>query len=180
MSQTRTSELATVQQPVATRRGNPAAQDGDAGALWAAVVMQARTDIEFEPLESLDYAQAVSFFIGRGEWALSRAVIADFLDLHADDIELAGRACINQRRAKEGLPPLAKAERRQPVAASRGNPIRVAARPAPPMVRVVPAPAPVEQEPTRRRYVRRSKGVPSSNPFFPRGIPDFAELREAA
>lgn len=167
-------------QPVAARRGNPAAQDGDAGALWAAVVMQARTDIEYEPIDSIDYAQAVSFFIGRGEWAQSRAVIADFLDLHADDIELAGRACINQRRAKEGLPPLAKAESRQAAPASLRTPTRVAARPVQPTVHVVPAIAPVEQTAARRPHVRKAKAALSSNPFFPRGIPDFGELREAA
>src|SRR4051812_20882529 len=74
--------------------------------LWVAVVLQAKDDIENEPLGSVDFTQAVAFFIGSGNWAQNRTVIGDYLDLHRDDLEKLGRRCINARRAAEGLEPL--------------------------------------------------------------------------
>jgi hypothetical protein len=69
--------------------------------LWASVVLQALGDIEGEPIESLDFVQAVAFFTGSGTWAESRTIIGDFLEFHRDDLEAAGRRCINARRASE-------------------------------------------------------------------------------
>ena len=73
-------------------------------ALWSAVVLQAKGDIEAEPINSVEYAQAVAFFTGGGEWAHGRANIADFLDIHPDDLERCGRRWIAARRQQEGLP----------------------------------------------------------------------------
>jgi hypothetical protein len=72
--------------------------------LWASVVLQALGDIWGQPIGSLDFSQAVAFFTGSGAWAESRTKIGDFLGFHRDDLEEAGRRCINARRASEGLP----------------------------------------------------------------------------
>jgi hypothetical protein len=74
-------------------------------ALWSAAVMQAKADVEHQPFESIDYDQAVAFFIGGGAWAESRLALADCLELHPDDLERVGRRCIAARRELEGLPP---------------------------------------------------------------------------
>jgi hypothetical protein len=74
--------------------------------LWVAVVLQAKEDVENAPLHSIDFAQAVAFFIGSGDWVQNRTAIGDYLDLHRDDLERMGRRCINQRRVSEGLQPL--------------------------------------------------------------------------
>jgi hypothetical protein len=81
---------------------------GDRGyrSLWIAVVLQAKTDIENEPLDSIHFAKAVAFFIGSGAWAENRVAVGDYLDLHRDDLERLGRRCINARRIAEGLEPL--------------------------------------------------------------------------
>jgi hypothetical protein len=77
---------------------------GSNRALWAAVVLQVKNDIESEALDSLDYAQAVAFVTGSGSWIESRLAIADMLELHPDDIVRMGRDWIAARRLKEGLP----------------------------------------------------------------------------
>jgi hypothetical protein len=74
--------------------------------LWSAVVLQAKDDIENLSLDSVEFEQAVAFFIGRGDWVQNRTAIGDFLNLHRDDLEKAGRRCINRRRVSEGLEPL--------------------------------------------------------------------------
>jgi hypothetical protein len=78
----------------------------DCRELWSAVVFQAREDIRLQPQDSLEYDQAIAFFTGVGEWAEMRTMIGDFLEMHRDDLEFAGRRVINQRRALDGLPPL--------------------------------------------------------------------------
>ena len=80
---------------------NSASGDSQYRSLWVAVVLQAKSDIETELLDSLDFIQAVAFFIGSGQWVQNRAVIGDYLDLHRDDLEKLGRRCINARRAAE-------------------------------------------------------------------------------
>lgn len=158
---------------MAARLGNPSESDRDTVALWAAVVLQARLDIEMEPLDSIDYAHAVHFFTGRGEWAQSRATIADFLNMHPDDVERSGRTCIDQRRAREGLPPLALPQRtqtsRRVVPSMQRPPVRVA------LVPPNPAASPLEQRPAPR--IRRAR---TTNPFFPNGIPGLSDFKEAA
>jgi hypothetical protein len=74
--------------------------------LWTAVVLQAKDDIEILALDSVEFSQAVAFFIGSGDWVQNRTAIGDFLNLHRDDLEKAGRRCINKRRVSEGLEPL--------------------------------------------------------------------------
>jgi hypothetical protein len=73
-------------------------------ALWAAVVLEARDDIAAEPIGSVRYSEAVSFFTGGGEWAQSRADIAGMVELHGDDLRRCGERWIRARRLKEGLP----------------------------------------------------------------------------
>jgi len=73
--------------------------------LWFQVVLQAKDDIEHEPTDSVLYEQAANFFVGAGRWAESRAIIADALELHVDDLCRCGRRCIAARRMREGLPP---------------------------------------------------------------------------
>src|SRR3954468_22279752 len=84
----------------------PTQDEGAYRGLWGAVVLQAKADIQTEPLRSLEFEQAVAFFTGGGDWVQTRTAIADFLELHRDDLERMGRRCINERRAAEGLEPL--------------------------------------------------------------------------
>lgn len=84
----------------------------DYRSLWSAVVLQAIEDIETQPMQSLVFADAVAFFTRSGSWAESRSTIADFLDMHRDELEAIGRRCIDARRTREELPP--EARRRSP------------------------------------------------------------------
>jgi hypothetical protein len=132
--------------------------------LWAAVVMQAKDDIAGEPINSIEYGQAVAFFTGSGELARTRTGIGDMLELHSDDLEAFGRHCINQRLAAEGLPPLPprQAPKHQPKPAAG-----LLARTAPSPARAAPppeSPTPVRRTTTARQPQR------AFNPFFPRGI----------
>src|ERR1700750_1217401 len=72
-------------------------------ALWTAVVLQARADIESEPLDSTNYAQAVALFLNDGDWAESRTAIADQLGLHGDDLRRLGRQAVSEGRQREGI-----------------------------------------------------------------------------
>lgn len=73
--------------------------------LWAQVVLQAKADVENEPIGSILFNQAVAFFVSRGEWADSRRIVADCLDMHPDDLSRRGERWIAERRQREGLPP---------------------------------------------------------------------------
>lgn len=74
--------------------------------LWLAVIAEAVADIKSEPIGSVDYDAACEFFVARtGEWARSRADLAQLIGYHGDDLRRAGVAHINARRASEGLPP---------------------------------------------------------------------------
>lgn len=70
--------------------------------LWAAVVNQALDDLREFPYGSVEYTQAFEFFTGLGEWQRSREQIADYLELHPDDIRKAGKAVIQARRLVDG------------------------------------------------------------------------------
>lgn len=72
-------------------------------ALWAAVVQQAIDDLDAPP-DSLERADAVAFFTGRGEWRQSRIDIADRLGIHADDLERCGRRLMEERGITESVP----------------------------------------------------------------------------
>jgi hypothetical protein len=73
--------------------------------LWAQVVLQAKADLENEPIGSILFDQAAAFFVSRGEWAVSRATVADCLEMHPDDLYRCGERWIAERRQREGLPP---------------------------------------------------------------------------
>ena len=73
--------------------------------LWAQVVLQAKADLENEPIGSILFNQAAAFFVSRGEWAESRAVVADCLEIHPDELTRSGERWIAERRQQEGLAP---------------------------------------------------------------------------
>ncbi|MEA2738406.1 MAG: hypothetical protein QOH05_1713 [Acetobacteraceae bacterium] len=74
-------------------------------ALWIQVITQAKDDLDGEPCNSILYDQAAAFFVGGGQWAESRADIADLLGMHPDDLVRSGRRWIAERRQRDGLPP---------------------------------------------------------------------------
>ncbi len=115
--------------------------------LWAQVVLQAKADLENEPIGSILFNQAAAFFVSRGEWAESRAIVADCLEMHPDDLCRCGERWIADRRQREGLPP---------------EPPRDL-RPQPPLQlpRLVATPAPV---PTGQK-ARRNAASQAANPF---------------
>jgi hypothetical protein len=73
--------------------------------LWAQVVLQAKADLEHQPIGSILFNQAAAFFVSRGEWAESRAIVADCLEMHPDELCRCGERWIAERRMREGLPP---------------------------------------------------------------------------
>jgi hypothetical protein len=73
--------------------------------LWAQVVLQAKADLENEPIDSILFDQAAAFFVGGGEWGKSRAIIADCLGMHRDDLYRRGECWIAERRQREVLDP---------------------------------------------------------------------------
>jgi hypothetical protein len=130
-----------------------AAEDWRYRDLWGAVVLQAKEDIENAQLDSIEFTQAVAFFISSGEWAKNRTAIGDFLDLHRDDLEKLGRRCINERRVSEGFEPLRP---RQPRPMPARTTRTVDHQPQPQSA----PPPPHSRQPKPARV----------NPFFPRGI----------
>lgn len=77
-------------------------------ALWAQVVLQAKADLENEPIGSIIYNQAAAFFVSRGEWAEARAIVADCLEMHPEELSRSGERWIAERRQQEGLAPETK------------------------------------------------------------------------
>jgi hypothetical protein len=148
--------------------------------LWAAVVLQAKADLENEPVDSVFYVRAAAFFIGTGEWAQARESIAEFLDMHPDDLRSCGRRWINARRVREGLPALPPPLRvqKEPLrlprliaVPSESSKIKPAVVPLQPPLEPNPRSAgwnadPVPERP-KRRYARRTKTVRAVNPFSP-------------
>lgn len=88
--------------------------------LWAAVVLQARDDLDTAKYGSTKYITAKSFFTANGAWAESRQDIADELELHPDDLMRLGRATLAARHLRDGP---------EPVSVSPGLPTPVPTRP---------------------------------------------------
>lgn len=105
--------------------------------LWAQVVLQAKADLENEPIDSILFNQASAFFISRGEWAQSRAIVADCLEMHPDDLCRCGERWIADRRKHEGLAP----EPARPVRSEAPAPL--------PRLEAIPAAAPATSRPRR-------------------------------
>jgi hypothetical protein len=133
--------------------------------LWVQVVLQAKADLENEPIGSVLYDQAAAFFISRGEWAVSRATVADCLGMHPDELRRCGERWIAERRQHEGLPPV-PAPATRPKAASAilqsGTP------PALPRLQALPAPDIRARKPHRKLVFR------SVNPFDPSRVREVA------
>jgi hypothetical protein len=117
--------------------------------LWAQVVLQAKADLENEPVGSLLFNQAAAFFVSRGEWAESRAIVADCLEMHPDDLCRCGARWIAERREREGLAP------EPPPALRPKTPLVL------PRLEAIPGPT------TSGRRGRRRVAVRSGNPFDP-------------
>jgi hypothetical protein len=83
--------------------------------LWVSVVLQASEDLDTCDRLTLDYAQALSFFFGRGDWRRSRADIAECVGLHVDDLQRLGRQTLAARRLREGEPAVTPASDPVPV-----------------------------------------------------------------
>lgn len=149
----------TFTQPSATRRAlmnlAEAAVEQACLGLWAQVVLQAKADLEQEPLGSLLYSQAESFFVGSGEWAESRAIVGDCLDIPAANLCACGKEWIAARRAREGLPA-------EPLPAPPSSP---ATQPTVPvrLPLLVALPGPTLSE-LRNRWAKNRR---TANPFDP-------------
>ena len=116
--------------------------------LWAQVVLQAKADLENEPIGSILFNQAAAFFVSRGEWAESRAIVADCLEIHPDDLTRSGERWIAERRQQEGLAPeLARSPRSK-------TPLVL------PRLEALPA----SPTPTRQKMARKG-ALRSVNPF---------------
>jgi hypothetical protein len=113
-------------------------------ALWVAVVMQARSDIESEDRDGYDYAQAAAFFTSGGDWARSRQSIADCLELHPDDLMRLGRAAIAARCLRDGD---------VPVMVEACHELPAAARPIPALSRARAEPIPIVKRGRPRKPV---------------------------
>lgn len=139
--------------------------------LWAAVVMQAIDDIDNEQIGSLHWHAALAFFLHGGQWRRSRGDIADHLNVHADDLEHAGRRHINARLLAAGRPLIPVVV--QPAPAARPEP--ATPEPAPPLPRLVAVLGP---EPVRGRGGHRRHAY---NPFDPfRALPSETRAKAAA
>jgi hypothetical protein len=124
--------------------------------LWIQVVLQAKADLENEPIGSVLYDQAAAFFVSRGDWAISRATVADCLEMHPDELYRRGERWIAERRQREGLPPTpAPAPQPKTQASQPRTP------PALPRLEALPAPD------IRARKARRKLVFRSVNPFDP-------------
>jgi hypothetical protein len=121
--------------------------------LWAQVVLQAKADLENEPIGAILYNQAAAFFVSRGDWAESRLIVADCLNMHPDDLSRVGQRWIDDRRRREGLEPEPR------VAPRKAEPI--------PLPRLVAVPA---------KNARAQKGRVRA----PRTVNPFSPFRETA
>jgi hypothetical protein len=130
--------------------------------LWVEVVLQAKSDLENEPIGSLLYEQAAAFFVNRGEWAVSRATVADCLEVHPDDLRRCGERWIAERRIREGLP---------------STP---APTPQPKMPLVLPRLEAIAARDSCARNARPKANFKSNNPFNPfRFQPEASALHGA-
>jgi hypothetical protein len=120
--------------------------------LWLSVVAQAAEDLDGQPYGSLLYEEAVAFFTANNTWAISRREIADNLDMHADDLKIAGTELIRARHLRDGLPPPVVVVVRVP---------RAALVPPPTVLRVFcPPPPRVKLTPRKPRPAPATKHVP--------------------
>ncbi len=126
--------------------------------LWAQVVLQAKADLENEPIGSILFNQASAFFVSRGEWAESRAIVADCLEIHPDDLTRSGERWIAERRQQEGLAPEAA---RAPVSKTPLVLPRLEALPAPP----TPDRSTPDRSTSARQKIARRAACRSVNPF---------------
>ena len=96
--------------------------------LWSSVVLPAIEDIENQPLQSLDYADAVAFFTRSGSWAEWRATVADFLDMHRDELEALADAALTRGAPGRSYQPRHDGDR--PYAMDDAAEVRSVGRPA--------------------------------------------------
>jgi hypothetical protein len=102
-------------------------------ALWLAVLLQAKEDVEKEPMDSIEYHEARAFWIDGGFWTAARANIGACLEMDGEVIAGIGRKWVNARLKAEGLPLLPAASRKGvPIKVSRIAPRRLVALAAPP------------------------------------------------
>lgn len=99
-------------------------------ACWAAVINQAKDDVESLPMDSVDWLSARDFFLAGGDWSISRGAIAEMLDIHPSDIQRAGMKWVRQRCVTEGVPapadePPAPQARSAPLPRLQAKPRRV-------------------------------------------------------
>lgn len=66
-------------------------------SLWSQVVNQALEDLETEPIGSIEYMQAASFFVGGGEWESSLVLVAEIIGVHPDSLRRIGLRAIMAR-----------------------------------------------------------------------------------
>jgi hypothetical protein len=115
-------------------------------------VLQAKADLEDEPIDSVLFSQAAAFFVGRGKWAASRATVADYLEMHPDQLAQCGERWVAARRQREGLEPA------PPAALGVRSPVPS------PLPRLVAVPAPDPHAAKRRRTIT-PRQVNPFNPF---------------
>lgn len=73
--------------------------------LWRAVLAQAYTDLEAEPLDSREHIHAVAWFFSPSrEQREARQFVADAVGLTPDDLRPPACAIVNRRRAEAGMP----------------------------------------------------------------------------
>lgn len=124
--------------------------------MWAAVLLQAKDDVDGLPIGSRDYHEAAAFLTGETRyWRERREFVADRAGVHEGDLRRAGRAWVIARRRAEGLPD------------HEPGPTR----PEPPPPEPEPLPAPLVIPPALQRALleaqRRKPREPGRNPFHP-------------
>lgn len=86
-------------------------------SLWTAVLLQAREDLLEAGFETIEYNEAIAFFLHGGSWIQSRENIADHTGISAQAIQLAGERMVRARCAERGepLPQVLQPRARKPV-----------------------------------------------------------------
>jgi hypothetical protein len=115
--------------------------------MWIGVVLQAANDINIEHYGSVEYGEAVSFFIAPGEWAESRQRIADCIGRHTDELMRMGRVAIDRRHLRDGPEPV-RVRASVEIQPTVGRPVPRLTNPAP----VVPLVAAVRRGRPKSNY----------------------------